>query len=101
MSAFLRIVPLGYGLMGAAILAGSGMNAMNRPLQATALSAIRMLGLYLPLAAAGAWLLGPEGIFSAIAMANVLAGGVAVLWVRRLQRGPARASAAARPTAAT
>ncbi len=88
LSAFLRIVPLGYGLMGVAILACSGMNAMNRPLQATALSAIRLLGLYLPLAAAGAWLLGPEGIFAAIALANVLVGGAAVVWVRRLQRGP-------------
>lgn len=101
LSAFLRIVPLGYGLMGVAILACSGMNAINRPLQATALSAIRLLGLYLPLAAGGAWLLGPEGIFAAIALANVLAGGAAVLWVRRLQRGPSRASDAARLPAAT
>jgi len=100
LSAFLRIVPLGYGLMGVVILACSGMNAINRPLQATALSAIRLLGLYVPLAAVGAWLVGPEGIFAAIALANVLAGSIAVLWVRHVQRGVSRASASDRVAAA-
>ena len=48
---FLRIVPIGYGCAAVALLTGSGMNGINRPLHAAALGIIRTLVLQIPLAA--------------------------------------------------
>ena len=85
---YLRLVPIGYGMMGVAILAGAAMNAINRPLHSVALSAVRVLGLCAPLAVAGAWWLGVGGLFGAIAVANLLAGCLALPWARRLLAAP-------------
>lgn len=83
---YLRIVPLGYGLMGVSVVICSGMNAINRPLHATAVNVIRMLVLTIPLAVLGGWWLGVGGIFAAMALANILAGALSVPWLGRLHR---------------
>ena len=93
-SLFLRIVPLGYAGGAVAIVTGSGMNGINRPLHAAALGATRVMGLQIPLAALGGWGFGFAGILAGLALANLLAGGLALLWIRRLH-------AAAMPSPAT
>ena len=86
---FLRIVPIGYGLAGVAILTGADMNGINRPLHSALLGAVRMLALQIPLAALGAQLWGLTGVFLGIALANVLAGIAALFWIRRLHHAAA------------
>jgi len=83
---YLWIVPIGYGLQGICALASASFNAMNKPLIAVSLSIIRMFLLYIPLAYLGAHVFGLNGLFAGIALANILAGTVAVLWIRRARK---------------
>jgi Na+-driven multidrug efflux pump len=84
---YLRIVPLSYGLLGVLVLANATLNALNRPLQSALLSVLRLFVLYVPLAMAASALLGLQGIFGAAAVANVIAGLVAFLWLRSMLMG--------------
>lgn len=71
---YLRIVPVGYGLVGILMVSSSALNALNKPLHSTALSTIRLFVLYLPLAFLGSRLIGLNGVFAAAAVASVLTG---------------------------
>lgn len=84
---YLRIVPLSYGLLGILMLVNAALNALNRPLQSALLTLLRLFGLYVPLAFAGSALFGLRGIFGAAAVANVLAGVAAYLWLRQTLAG--------------
>jgi putative MATE family efflux protein len=84
---YLRIVPLSYGLLGVLMLVNAALNALNRPLQSALLTLLRLFGLYVPLALAGSTLFGLRGIFGAAALANVSAGVIAFLWLRRILAG--------------
>lgn len=74
---YLRLVPLGYGMQGVALLTSSLFNALARPLVSTALQGGRMIGLYLPLAFLGARIAGSDGLFAGITIANLIAGTIA------------------------
>ena len=80
---YLRIIPFSYGLIGIAILASSSMNAINKPLRAATIIALRMVGLILPLSALGGWLFGLRGIFIGMVLGNIIGGSFAWLWIRR------------------
>jgi Na+-driven multidrug efflux pump len=87
-AAYLRIVPLSYGLLGIVLLVRTALNVLNRPFQAAALTVIQMFVLYIPLAYIGSYLFGVPGIFVAAAAANVIAGIVAYIWLRRVLAAP-------------
>ena len=87
-AAYLRIVPLSYGLLGVVLLVRTALNVLNRPFQAAALTVIQMFVLYIPLAYIGSYLFGVPGIFVAAAAANVIAGIVAYIWLRRVLAAP-------------
>jgi Na+-driven multidrug efflux pump len=71
---YLRIVPVGYGVYGAALLIVAALNALNRPLHAAALSVLHMFALYVPLAAAGSHLFGMKGMFVGLTVSFFVAG---------------------------
>jgi putative MATE family efflux protein len=81
---YLRLVPIGYGLMGVLLLSSITLNVLNKPLHASVLTITQMFVLYIPLAYAGSYLFGIVGIFSAAAIANVIAGLAAHLWLKRV-----------------
>ena len=81
---YLRILPVSYGMIGVGLLVSAGMNAINEPIRSTILNAVRLLVLTLPLAAGGSYVFGLRGLFAGIALANILAGTVALIWLRRL-----------------
>jgi putative MATE family efflux protein len=83
-ASYLWMVPLSYGFLGVLMLGDAALNALNRPLQSTTLTVLRLFGLYVPLALAGSALFGLEGIFGAAALANGMAGVAAYLWLRRI-----------------
>jgi Na+-driven multidrug efflux pump len=60
------------------------LNVLNKPLHASALTIIQMFVLYVPLAYAGSYLFGLVGVFSAAAIANIIAGLAAHLWLKRV-----------------
>ncbi|MCB0047641.1 MAG: MATE family efflux transporter [Caldilineaceae bacterium] len=80
---YLRLVPVSYGLLGVFMLSSTTLNVLNKPMQAVALTILRTIILYVPLAYLGAALFGVGGIFGATALANVIAGGGAYLWLAR------------------
>jgi Na+-driven multidrug efflux pump len=80
---YLRIVPVGYGLYGAAVLIVAALNALNRPLHAAGLSAFHMFVLYVPLAAAGSSIFGLKGMFAGLAVSFLVAGAAGYFLLKR------------------
>jgi len=91
---YLWIVPLSYGANGLVSVASAAFNAVDRAVRSTLLSALRSLGLAIPLAALGSAMLGLPGVFIGIALATVLTAGLAYLWIRDLTAPASRGQAA-------
>lgn len=87
---YLRLVPISYAPYGVAILVASLFNAMNMPVKATALAALRLIGLAIPLAWIGSALLELTGVFLGIVAANAIMGAVALLYARSVVQAVAR-----------
>lgn len=79
---YLRIVPVGYGVYGAALLIVAALNALNRPLHAAALSVLHMFALYVPLAVAGSHLFGMKGMFAGLTVSFFVAGTIGHLLLK-------------------
>ncbi len=80
---YLWIVPVSYGLQGVLLAVNAAMNALNRPLHATALMIMRLIVLYLPMAFIGTTFFGLNGIFYALVGSNALAGIIGWVWLYR------------------
>ncbi len=80
---FLWIVPASYIPYGLALLVAAMYNAMEMPLKATLLAALRLIALAVPLAWLGSVLFGVAGLFGGIALANGIMGVTAALVIRR------------------
>lgn len=65
----------------------SAFNAMGRPQISFAMTVIKMLLLMIPCVLIGAKISGPQGIFAAIALVNIVTGFAFHLWSRRLCAG--------------
>jgi Na+-driven multidrug efflux pump len=81
---YLRIVPLAYGLQGVIMVTSASLNALNRPLHATALALGQMFVVYVPLALLGSHLYGLPGVFGALALAYFLGGFAGHLVLERV-----------------
>lgn len=96
---YFRIVPLSYGAAGMVMIMNASFNGMGRPMPAVAVSVMRMVVIYLPLAWAGSAWLGYPGIFAAYTVANLICGFGAWRWAlaecarqeRQLRSRPAAA----------
>jgi Na+-driven multidrug efflux pump len=80
------MVPLSYGAAGLIMLSNAAFNGLGRPLAATAISALRMFALNVPVAWLGARWFGVPGVFLGIATANVVVGTLAAFWISRSAR---------------
>lgn len=83
---YLSIVPISYGAYGLVMSIIAMFNGQGRPLPGLAVSFLRVLGIYLPLALLGDWLWGLTGLFIATAAANVSVAALAWGWMRRTLR---------------
>lgn len=79
---YLWLVPISYGLFGISMIVSSSFTALGKPMPSLVLSLLRMVAIYIPMAYAGDYLLGYRGVYAAAALANVLIGGMALLWLR-------------------
>lgn len=75
---YLLIVSPSYAFEGIRLINSNAMAAIGRPLYPTLIMSFRMFFLYVPLALFAAKYLGVSGVFVACALANVLAGSVAL-----------------------
>jgi putative MATE family efflux protein len=81
---YLWIVPLSYGLRGVHFVATAALSVLHRPIDAAVLTLVQFFGLYFPLALLGSRLLGLKGVFGAGSIANIVAGALAYVWLRRI-----------------
>jgi len=78
----MRIVPISYMGLGAAMTVNSAFNAMGKPFPAMFVSMTRTILVYAPLAFLFAHLFGLIGVFAAACTANFVAGGIGFTWFR-------------------
>jgi len=78
----MRIVPISYMGLGAAMTVNSAFNAMGKPFPAMFVSMTRTILVYAPLAFLFAHLFGLIGVFVAACTANFVAGGIGFTWFR-------------------
>jgi putative MATE family efflux protein len=83
---FLWIAPIGYGTYGIVMFVNASFNGLGRPMPGVAVSVMRIVVLYIPLALIGKSLFGIIGIFGAYALANLMSGGIAFAWARLVVR---------------
>jgi len=77
---YIWIVSASYGAYGLAMVAIDSFNGLGAPIPATILSILAIL-IFLPLAVLGRELFGLNGLFGAIAVANVVTGWAAFYWL--------------------
>jgi len=80
---YLWIVPISYGAYGVVMVMNAAFNGMGNPMPGVYISVIRMLVLYVPLAALGRHWFDVTGILVAYAIANLLTGVLAYFWANR------------------
>ncbi|RUO61400.1 MATE family efflux transporter [Pseudidiomarina marina] len=80
---FIYIMPLGYGVQGVIILTNSSLNALHRPMNALALSIVRLFVMFVPLSWLGAIIYDIPGLFVGGVIANVITGVIAWFWFHR------------------
>ncbi len=97
---YLRVVPISYAPYGLALLVASLFNAMDMPVKATVLAALRLVVLAVPLAWLGSVLFDLTGVFLGIVAANGIMGVVAGLYARREIWAVARGLARSEPVGA-
>ncbi len=80
---YLLIVSFSYGFQGILIIAANVFDGINKPLPAAALTALRMFGLYVPLAWLASVYWDLTGIFWSAFLANVITGILSYTWLWR------------------
>ena len=83
---YLRIIPLAIGFRGLIMCANQAMNAINRPLDSSAWTIVRLVVLQVPMALLGARVFGFPGVIAGIVISEVIASIAATRWVRHLFR---------------
>ena len=81
-SLFLLIAPISYGAYGVVMTMNAAFNGMGKPVPAVAISLIRMIVIYIPMAYFLQYFLGISVIYLSYAIANILSGIVAYNWAK-------------------
>jgi putative MATE family efflux protein len=84
---YLRILLTGAILLHSTVHTGFAFNAVEKPMHAAGLTAVRLVGFTLPMAWLGSRVAGVPGVYGGMALAYVFSGIVALLWFSRTLRG--------------
>lgn len=78
---YFRFVPIGYGFYGVILLLNSSYNALKRPIKASLINIVQVLGIYVPMAILTVNIFGVKGIFASLAFSYILVGvGFHIIW---------------------
>ena len=80
---YIWIVSWSWGAYGIVMSVNASFNGSGRPLPSVVISTARVIFVFLPLAFAGRWLFGLNGLFAASTVANLAVGFMAYLWLKR------------------
>jgi putative MATE family efflux protein len=78
---YIRIISFGYGMMEVHRYCGFILTGLHRPASATALNAIRVLVLLVPLSYLGGRFWGLEGVFWGRLTTDLAVGGIGLMWL--------------------
>lgn len=81
---YLYVVPVSYAFLGIIVFIQAALNAMGKPLPATALIILRMFILYVPLAYIAEKHYGFSGVLFALVATNIIVAIASWMWARRL-----------------
>lgn len=84
---YLLIVSFSYGFQGILMVGINVFNGINKPMPSAGLTALRMFGLYVPLAWLASIYWSLTGVFWSAFLANILTGGLTFIWLRKYLRG--------------
>lgn len=79
---FLLIAPIGYGAYGMVMVMNASFNGMGKPIPGVVISVARTAIIYIPLAFIADRFFGIVGIFGAYAVANIVTGLTAYVWIQ-------------------
>lgn len=65
----------------------ASFNGTGQPLPGVVVASCRLIFVFLPLAFAGRYMFGLDGLFAVEALSNLLIGAVAFVWLRRQAAG--------------
>jgi Na+-driven multidrug efflux pump len=68
------------------MFANASFNGLGKPMPGVAISMMRIVVLYIPMAFIGKALFGMVGIFAAYTLANLLSGFIGFVWARLVVR---------------
>jgi putative MATE family efflux protein len=80
---YIWIVSWSWGAYGIVMSVNAAFNGSGRPVPGVLISAMRVIIVFLPLAFAGRWLFGLNGLFAASTVANLMVGLMAYNWLKR------------------
>ena len=80
---YIWIVSWSWGAYGIVMSVNASFNGSGRPLPSVLISSTRVIFVFLPLAFAGRWLFGLNGLFAASTVANFTVGLLAFAWLKR------------------
>ena len=89
---YIWTVSWSWGAYGIVMSVNASFNGSGRPLPGVMISATRVIFLFLPLAFAGRWLFGLNGLFAASSLANLGVGIMAYAWLGKHIRSSEQAS---------
>jgi putative MATE family efflux protein len=87
-SIYLQIMPITYLFLAIIMISSSTANGMGNPLPSLIMSFLRLIAVYIPLAIALAYFFNLLGIYIAGAIANIIVGIGAYIWVKRIKLNP-------------
>ena len=79
---YLIIVSFSYGFQGILMVGVNVFNGINKPMPSAGLTALRMFGLYVPLAWLASVYWNLSGVFWSAFVANILVGGLTYFWLK-------------------
>ena len=82
---YLKIMPITYLFLAVIMISSSTANGIGNPLPSLIMSSLRLIALYIPLALVFAYYFNLLGIYLAGAIANIIVGIGAYIWIKRLK----------------
>lgn len=79
---YFYIVPITFAGYGAVFVSAAGLNGLGRPIEGLVYTIIRSIILAIPLVWIGAEMFGLRGVYMAMAITNIIAGGIAYFYTR-------------------
>jgi Na+-driven multidrug efflux pump len=85
---YLHIVPIGYAMRGVFDIITNVLNVLRKPLLSAGLIFIQMILLIVPFIYLGSFLDGVKGVFIGLVAANIIAGSISYLVLKKQLRDP-------------